>query len=307
MKASRELRGVIPVVQTPLHEDGSIDVEAQARLINYLVDKGVGGFWALGTGSEDMNLTFDKRLVAAEALAKANAGRLPLVLGAGFFAMDDILNFMDQTKDLEFDAYHVMPYHPLMGLDGMERLYRDVADAAPKPLWMYTSAIWARQFPPDFVARLKDHPNIAGIKYSTSKTTDQIKVVGMAEPEFQVITAVATQFFMVLSIGVAGSTTSLAGALPEVLLEIYDLFTTGRRDEALAAQHRLNAFLSEWPKRVKSWNFLGAAEEKYILSLRGICKPYTTSYYTELTPEEQDQLRAALDKYGYMPLIENAA
>ena len=74
MKASRELRGVIPVVQTPLHEDGSIDVEAQARLINYLVDKGVGDFWALGTGSEDINLSFEKRLTAAKAVAKANAG-----------------------------------------------------------------------------------------------------------------------------------------------------------------------------------------------------------------------------------------
>jgi 4-hydroxy-tetrahydrodipicolinate synthase len=307
MKECRKLRGVIPVVQTPIHADGSVDTEAQARLINYLIGKGVHGFWTLGTGSEDMNLSFDKRLTAARAVTKANAGRLPLILGTGFFAMDDILAFMDATRDLDFDAYHVMPYHPLMGLDGMEKFYRDIADHATKPLWMYTSANWARPFPPEFVARLKNHPNIAGIKYSTSRTTDQINVVGMAEPGFQVITAVASQFFMVLSIGVAGSTTSLAGALPEVLLEIYDLYTAGRRDEALAAQHRLNAFLGKMPKRVKAWNFLGAAEEKYILSLRGVCKPYTTSYYTDLTLEEQGQVRAALDEAGYLPLLARAA
>ena len=307
MKESRELKGVIPVVQTPVHRDGGVDVAAQARLIEYLSGKGIGGFWALGTGSEDMNLSFEKRLIAARTIAEANAGRLPLVMGTGFFAMDDILAFMEETKDLEIDAYHVMPYHPLMGLDGMAQFYSDIADAAPKPLWMYTSGNWARPFPPDFVARMKSHPNIAGIKYSTSRTTDQIKVVAMAEPGFQVITAVASQFIMVLSIGVAGSTTSVAGALPEALLEIYNHFQAGRKDEAMAAQHRLNGFLGRMPKRVKEWNFLGAAEEKYILSLRGICEPYTTNYYTELTEDEQAQVRDALEEFGFMSFVKKAA
>jgi len=304
MQKSRELKGVIPVVQTPVHEDGAIDTDAIGRHIRFLTDAGVGGFWVLGTGSEDMNLTFEKRLTVARAITKANAGKLPLVLGAGFFCMDDILAFIDATKDLEFDAYHVMPYHPVMGLDGVEKFYRDIADYAPKPLWMYTSGNWCRYFPSEFVGRLKGHPNIAGIKFSSSRTTDQINVIGMAEPHFQVITAVATQFIMVLSVGVAASTTSLAGALPEPLIEIYDLFKAGKQKEALAAQHRFNAFQSKFAKRAKEWNFLTGAHEKYILSLRGICKPCMTSYYTELNEQEQAQMRAALEEAGYMRFVQ---
>jgi 4-hydroxy-tetrahydrodipicolinate synthase len=251
-----------------------------------------------------MNLSFEKRLTVARTIAAANAGHKPLILGSGFFAMDDIIAFMEATKDLQFDAYHVMPYHPLLGLDGMEKFYRDLAARAPKPLWMYTSANWCRAFPPDFVARLRECPNIAGIKFSTSRTTDQINVIAMAAPEFQVITAVATQFFAVLSLGVAGSTTSLAGALPEPLIDIYSLYQAGRRDDALAAQHKLNAFLRRLPSRPKAWNFLGAAEEKYILSLRGICGPYVTSYYTPLTEEERSQVRATLDDSGYAAMLQ---
>src|SRR3990170_5904334 len=103
MKACRELKGVIPVVQTPLNADGSIDHAGQARLIEFLVNVGVGGFWTLGTNSEDMSLTFAKRLEAARTLTKTNRGRLPLVLGSGFFCMDDIRAFMDATRHLEFD------------------------------------------------------------------------------------------------------------------------------------------------------------------------------------------------------------
>lgn len=307
MQKCRELKGVIPVVQTPVHEDGSIDTDGSARLIQYLTKSGVGGFWVLGTGSEDMNLSFEKRLTVARAMTEANAGKLPLVLGASFFCMDDILAFIDATKDMEFDAYHVMPYHPVMGLDGVEKFYRDIADYAPKPLWMYTSGNWCRYFPPEFVGRLKRHPNIAGIKFSSSRTTDQINVIGMAERDFQVITAVATQFVMVLSAGVAASTTSLAGALPEPLLEIYNLWTSGKHKEALAAQHKFNAFQARLPKRAKEWNFLTGAHEKYILSLRGICKPCMTSYYTELNEEEQAQMRAALEEFGYLQHLKAAA
>jgi dihydrodipicolinate synthase/N-acetylneuraminate lyase len=307
MQKSRELKGVIPVVQTPVHEDGSIDTNAIGRLIRFLTDAGVGGFWVLGTGSEDMNLTFEKRLTVARAITAANAGKLPLVLGAGFFCMEESLAFMDATKDLEFDAYHVMPYHPVMGLDGVEKFYRDLADYAPKPLWMYTSGNWCRYFPPEFVGRLKGHKNIAGIKFSSSRTTDQINVIGMAEPDFQVITAVATQFIMVLSVGVAGSTTSLAGALPEPLIEIYDLFKAGKQKEAIAAQQRFNAFQARLPKRAKEWNFLTGAHEKYILSLRGICKPWMTSYYTPLNEQEQAQMRTALEEFGYASLVQAKA
>jgi 4-hydroxy-tetrahydrodipicolinate synthase len=307
MQACRQLKGVIPVVQTPVHRDGAVDTEGLTRLIEFLNGTGVGGYWALGTGSEDMNLSFEKRLTVARTITKANAGRLPLILGSSFFAMDDILAFMDATKNLEFDAYHVMPYHPLLGLDGMEKFYKDIADRAPKPLWMYTSANWCRAFPPEFFEKLKSHKNIAGVKFSSSRTTDQIKVIGLAEKDFQVITAVASQFIMVLGVGVAASTTSQAGALPEPLLEIYNLYQQGRRDEALVAQRKFNDFQGRMPKRAKAWNFLTGADEKYILSLRGICQPYMTSYYTELNEEEQAQVRKALDEFGYLKLSQQKA
>jgi 4-hydroxy-tetrahydrodipicolinate synthase len=307
MQACRQLKGVIPVVQTPVHRDGAVDTEGLTRLIEFLNGTGVGGYWALGTGSEDMNLSFEKRLTVARTITKANAGRLPLILGSSFFAMDDILAFMDATKSLEFDAYHVMPYHPLLGLDGMEKFYKDIADRAPKPLWMYTSANWCRAFPPEFFEKLKSHKNIAGVKFSSSRTTDQIKVIGLAEKDFQVITAVASQFIMVLGVGVAASTTSQAGALPEPLLEIYNLYQQGRRDEALVAQRKFNDFQGRMPKRAKAWNFLTGADEKYILSLRGICQPYMTSYYTELNEEEQAQVRKALDEFGYLKLSQQKA
>jgi 4-hydroxy-tetrahydrodipicolinate synthase len=153
----RRLRGVIPVLTTPINKDGSIDIEGLQRLVEFLVSKKIGGLWVLGTGSEDMNLTFKKRLEVAKVVSETNAGRVPIVLGAGFFALEEILEFISGTYMLDVDAYHVMPYHPLLSLDRLDWFYRHIADNCPKPLWMYSSGNWCqgcqaerRQFSGDY-------------------------------------------------------------------------------------------------------------------------------------------------------------
>ena len=135
------------VVQTPLLADGNFDPVGQARLINFLNKKKVNGFWGLGTGSEDMNLTFAKRKAAAETICKANAGVAPLVLGCGFFCLEDTMNFIEEIQHHEFDAYHYMPYHPLISRERIAYIYKRIVDFSEAA--MYTSANWAQPITPN--------------------------------------------------------------------------------------------------------------------------------------------------------------
>lgn len=299
MIKTRRVRGIVPVVDTPLTAEENIDVPGLKRLIEFLNTKKIGGLWVLGTGSEDMNLSFVKRLEAARAACEANAGKTPLILGAGFFALEDIFNFIEETKELEFDAYHVMPYNPKLSLDRLDWFYRHIADRCPKPLWIYTSGNWSRPVTPEFVANLKAHPNIAGFKFSNSNTVAVTKVARMADDQFQVITAVASQLHACLCMGSKGHTSSLSCCVPEPMIEIYELFLQRKIEESLAAQNRLNDFLSELSQNTKTDNFLWAADEKYILKLRGICDEYVTSYYREINEEEKTRVKELLHRYNF--------
>ena len=299
MIETRSVRGIVPVVSTPLTKEEDIDIPGLKRLVEFLIDKKIGGLWVLGTGSEDMNLTFSKRLQVAQTICEANAGKIPLMLGAGFFAMEDILNFTRETEGLEFDAYHVMPYHPLLSLDRLDWFYRHIADNCTRPLWIYTSANWSRPITPGFVSGLKDHPNICGIKFSTRDSVAITKVARLADDKFQVITAVASQLYACLCMGSRAHTSSLGSCLPEILIRIYELFTEGKYDKALSEQHRLNDFLAAFSKNTKTDNFLQAADEKYILSLRGICDEYVTSYYRGINEEEKERVRGLIDEYRF--------
>lgn len=302
MKKSRIIRGIVPVVSTPFNKGGDIDIKALKRLINLLKTKRIGGMWVLGTGSEDMNLTFEKRFQVAQTVTEVNDGKIPLVLGAGFFALEDILNFIKEVQDLQFDAYHVMPYHPLLSLDRLDWFYRHIADNCPKPLWMYTSANWSRPITPQFIYNLKSHPNITGIKFSTKDAVALTKVASFSDDSFQVITAVASQLYACLCIGSKAHTSSLASCLPDMLIQIYEYFVEHDYKASLKKQIELNEFLNAISTGAKKDNFLMAAEEKYILSLMGICKGYTSSYYRDLAEDEKINIKTSLKKFNIMQI-----
>lgn len=297
-----DIKGILPVVVTPMTSEGEIDEEGLVRLLNFLVEQRIGGLWVLGTGSEDMNLSFKKRLEIAKIATETVANRVPVILGAAFFAMEDIFAFIKETGTLRADAYHVMPYHPLLSPDRIEWFYTEIAENIHKPLWMYTSANWSIQLSLEIIAKLKSHPNIGGIKYSTSNAVDALRVISLADSEFQVITAVAGQTYQCLCMGSKSHTSSLASCLPEVLITIYELFSAGNHKEALQEQIRLLNFLDELPKGAKKDNFLMSAEEKYILSLRGICQEHTSSYYRALSKEEKYRIKKKIREYDIITI-----
>jgi len=294
----RELKGVIPVLLTPFTNNGDVDVESLSKLVEHLNNKDIGGFWVLGTGSEDMNLTFEQRLVVAQIVCGTNAGRVPIILGTSFFSMRETLDFMEATSHLEFDAYHFMPYHPLLSLDRIEWMYKKIADHSKKPLWMYTSANWARFIPPSFIEKMKDYPNIAGVKFSTSNAAHTEKVISMADDKFQVITAVVRTFYANLCLGVKAATTVEACPFADEIIRIYADFQQGNMQESLEHQQKLNRMLEDMPTSLADDNFFRVAEGKYILSLRGLCLPLMSSYYRDVNPQEKDSIKNTLIKHN---------
>lgn len=290
----RKLIGTVPVVQTFFHKN-RIDKTSQEKHLDFLIEKKVGGLWVLGTGSEDMNINVKKRVELAKIISFRNNGKIPLIIGCSFFCEEDIYEFVDNVGDLKFDAFHFMPYHPLLSLDQIKIQYQKLANYTNKkfrkPLWAYSSANWSKKINYQFIKDLSSIKGICGIKYSTSNAPDQIKALQLNSNNFQVITAVVKQFISNLSAGVHATTTSVAGLVPEAVNLIYKNFKNNNFNRALYYQRLLNNFLDSIPKTLKEDNFLGAAEEKYLLTLRGIGTGEVSSYYRLPSLKEKKILR----------------
>jgi len=75
------LEGVYPIVATPFRDDGSPDLADLARLVDFIVGAGVDGIVFPGVASEFETLAPDERRTLVEAVATANDGRVPFVVG----------------------------------------------------------------------------------------------------------------------------------------------------------------------------------------------------------------------------------
>ncbi|MBI1257872.1 MAG: dihydrodipicolinate synthase family protein [Chloroflexi bacterium] len=87
MKQSMISRGVWPAMLTPFNEDKSIDWYGVDALIEWYIEGGVAGLFAVGQSSEMFALDDDERLSLAAHVVKRAADRVPVV-ATGTFATD---------------------------------------------------------------------------------------------------------------------------------------------------------------------------------------------------------------------------
>ena len=76
--------GVFPVALTPFGADGGIDLEAFGRLIDWYVKEGAAGLFAVCMSGEFFQLSDEERTALARRAVEAAAGRVPVMVGAGF-------------------------------------------------------------------------------------------------------------------------------------------------------------------------------------------------------------------------------
>lgn len=82
MKHHHELAGVLPVFQTPFHEDETIDLATLGHEIDWLFDQGADGI-VMAMASETLRLGSEERDEMAAAACRFAAGRGPVVISVG--------------------------------------------------------------------------------------------------------------------------------------------------------------------------------------------------------------------------------
>lgn len=71
--------GVWPVMLTPFKEDGKIDYVGLEHLVNWYIEQGCDGLFAVCQSSEMYYLTLEERLELARAVVRMTAGRVPVI------------------------------------------------------------------------------------------------------------------------------------------------------------------------------------------------------------------------------------
>jgi len=169
MMASKEIRGVIVPILTPLNSDETVDTNSLRRLVNYLIDNGAHGIWVSGTTGEFANLSNKQRLISLETVVDEVAGRVPII---GNVSAPSTLLSMElalAVQEMELDGIAVTPpYYYSNAQDELLDHYRYISDRSGLPLWVYNIPQTVKTVVnPSTIATLASEGAVAGVKDSS--------------------------------------------------------------------------------------------------------------------------------------------
>lgn len=161
---STDLAGVYPIVPTIFHGDGSLALDEQRRVVDWMVACGADGVVFPGVASEFDQLSEPERMELAALIAAVNAGRSKLVIGVSSPDAAQSQRYVAQARHLRAAA--VMAMNPASlrdNRDGIAGWYREVAAAGMDVILQNAPPPLGSSLPMEFVAELV--VSIPGITY----------------------------------------------------------------------------------------------------------------------------------------------
>jgi dihydrodipicolinate synthase/N-acetylneuraminate lyase len=236
-----ELSGTgVPLV-TPFDDGGDVDHAALADVAEWVVDRGVEFVVPCGSTSEAPLLTAAERVAVVETVADAVS--VPVLAGTGTDGLERTRRLTDRVADVGADAALVVtPHYYPHDADTLAAYYRDVADAAPVPVYLYSfPAFTGVSLASETVGALADHPNVAGIKDSAGDLDVFQRAQARTSDAFTHLVGAGGVYANALDAGAVGGILALANVVPEVASTIRTAHEAGDRERA----HRLNDAVRE--------------------------------------------------------------
>jgi 2-keto-3-deoxy-L-arabinonate dehydratase len=152
-----KLEGIFPILSTTFREDGSLDLESQARLVHHLIDSGAHGLGLFGNAGEGYALTGEERSRILKLVRKEANGRVPLVVSTGHTGTDIAALSSKEAEDLGADALMVLPpYYMRTDADGLMFYFEAISRAVRIPIMVQDAPLMTQvTIPAALLARMQ--------------------------------------------------------------------------------------------------------------------------------------------------------
>lgn len=228
------LHGVVPILVTPFHEDGRIDEESLANLVEFNIGAGVHGL-GVALGSEVFKFNEAERAQVTRAVIAAANKRVPIVINSGAAGTDLAVFYSKAAEAAGADMLMVIPpsFMPVSS-DEIFDYYKAIDAAVGIPIILQD--VPQAPISPGLALKIAaECPNVKYIKVETLPVTS--KVAAMAEQAGDRLTifggAGGSYFIEELRRGALG--TMPFCSQPADFVAVWDAFRNG--DQAKARAH----------------------------------------------------------------------
>lgn len=222
----KKLYGIYAPITTPFEADGRLNLEHLKKNVRSYAKSKLHGYLILGSNGENKSLTTEEKLDVVRTVIENKNPEQSAAVGSIFESTMETIAFARKAQDLGADFIAMLPpcyFKKAMNDEALYRYFSDIADSVVVPCVLYKAPQFSGgvDLSQSLIQRCARHPNIVGIKDSTSSGVE--KILHAVPQDFAVMSGSINTLLSAMLNGAAGGVISLADSLPNEVVHLYSL------------------------------------------------------------------------------------
>ena len=290
------ITGSLVAIVTPMHEDGSVDLDSLAGLIEHHIEAGTDGIISVGTTGESATLSHDEHQVVIEKTIQCVNGRIPVIAGTGSNSTAEALELTKVAHELGADAcLLVVPYYNKPPQEGLYQHFKLIAESVPIPQILYNvPGRTSVDLHNSTAIRLSHIDNIIGIKDATADIERGRKLIEQSPDNFVSYSGQDTAAMDLMLAGAKGTISVTANVAPKLMHEMCTAAVAGNTALAVELNNKL------MPLHEAIFIESNPIPAKWGVSQQGFIQNSLRLPLVPLSDEAQDHVRAAMITTGVL-------
>jgi 4-hydroxy-tetrahydrodipicolinate synthase len=260
------IRGVIPAVTTPFHEDGSLDQEVFQKEMQFMVEAGAHGVCVGGSTGEGHTLDTQELQTIWKAAVKDVGGKMPVVAGVIINSTRQAVERCQMARDAGVIALQVTPPYYVFkpSEDALLEHFRTISEKSGLPVIIYNVVPWCYLSPALLARIMREVPGVVGVKQSNGDLKLFADLLVELPKGKLVFTAVDALLYPSFMLGAHGTIAALPTAIPAATVALWNAVRSADHKRALSLHEAMLGL----------WNTIACDDlpacVKYVQSLQGM-------------------------------------
>jgi 4-hydroxy-tetrahydrodipicolinate synthase len=236
------LEGIVPILLTPLTEQGDVDEQGVKHLVEFCVEKEFNGLVVLGSNGEFPYLSFEEKRQVMAAAALAAKGRIPVIATASAFGTDQAVALAKEAEKAGCDAVMAaMPIYFRLDLESVIRHFEAIAREGGLPVFFYYfPEVTGLVLKPEEIRKIAAIEGVTGAKITVVNKSFLKKVIEQTRDlGWKVFTGTSFLLNHCLESGGAGAFCPLPLIAPDMVKGIYQAHKKGDKTRSREIQKKL--------------------------------------------------------------------
>jgi len=236
---SNNIEGVIAVLFTPFDENEKIDYSALENLIEFLIDKGVDGFFSCGSVSLGPLMNPEEREKVLEHTINVNKQRVSIIAQVGAADTRTTVRLAKHAQSLGVNAIaSIPPFYIPSEEEAMYMHFKAIKDVVDIPVYAYNN-IWTGNLISVHLFKRLVKLGYRGMKDAAENFQLHCDYLRFSPPGFNLLMGTEKMALPAFNMGVKGFTSGTVNAFPELNVALYRSYQQGDTKKAIHLQNKI--------------------------------------------------------------------